>query len=107
MRSVWALKSAYAAASGRISYLVEVDVHALELEVGSTVVPVACQMLFPHVVVSDVNVHSRGVEAMLAGDGLPEGSTDLVTLCGCQLHALHFAFIRTRVARRTHWPVWR
>jgi hypothetical protein len=26
------------------SYLVEVDVHALELEVGSTVVPVACQM---------------------------------------------------------------
>jgi hypothetical protein len=29
---------------GRISYLVEVDVHALELEVGSTVVTVACQM---------------------------------------------------------------
>ena len=28
----------------RFSYLVEVDVHALELEVGSTVVPVACQM---------------------------------------------------------------
>ena len=48
----------------------------------------------PRVVVSDVNVHSRGVEAMLAGDGLPEGSTDLVTLCGCQLHALRFAFIR-------------
>jgi hypothetical protein len=44
---------------------------------------------------------------MLAGDGLPEGSTDLVTLCGCQLHALRFAFIRMRVARRTHWPVWR
>jgi hypothetical protein len=29
-----------------LSYLVEVDVHALELEVGSTVVPVACQMNF-------------------------------------------------------------
>ena len=28
----------------RFSYLVEVDVHALELEIGSTVVPVACQM---------------------------------------------------------------
>jgi hypothetical protein len=48
----------------------------------------------PRSVGSDVNIHSRGVEAMLAGDGLPEGSTDLVTLCGCQLHALHFAFIR-------------
>ena len=31
---------------------------------------------------------------MLAGDGLPEGSTDLVTLCGCQLHVLHFSSVR-------------
>jgi len=31
---------------------------------------------------------------MLAGDGLPEGSTNLVTLYGCQSHALHFAFIK-------------
>ncbi len=34
---------------GLFSYLVEVDVHALELEVRSTVVPVACQMSFPGV----------------------------------------------------------
>ena len=46
MWSVWALERAYAAASGsgRFSYLVEVDVHALELEVGGTVVTVAGQM---------------------------------------------------------------
>lgn len=42
---------------------------------------------------SNVNIHASAVEAMLAGDGLPEGSTDLVTLFGCQLRALHFAFI--------------
>ena len=32
---------------------------------------------------------------MLAGDGLPEGSTDLVTLCGCQSQALHFVSLDT------------
>jgi hypothetical protein len=46
----------------RVTHFVEVDVHALQLEVGSAV------------------VDTRAVEAMLAGDGLPEGSTDLVTL---------------------------
>ena len=46
----------------RFSYLVEVDVHALELEVRSAV------------------VDTRAVEAMLAGNGLPEGGTNLVTL---------------------------
>ena len=45
-----------------MAYLVEVDVHALELEVRGAV------------------VDTGAVEAMLAGDGLPEGGTDLVTL---------------------------
>lgn len=45
-----------------ITYLVEVDVHALELELGGAV------------------VDTVAVEAMLARDGLPESSTDLVAL---------------------------
>lgn len=44
------------------AYLVEVDTHALELELGGTV------------------VDTIAVEAVLARDGLPESSTDLVTL---------------------------
>lgn len=42
--------------------LVEVDAHALELELGGAV------------------VDTIAVEAVLARDGLPESSTDLVTL---------------------------
>jgi hypothetical protein len=49
-------------AAASTTHLVEVDVHALELEVRGAV------------------VDTGAVEAMLAGDGLPEGSTDLVTL---------------------------
>lgn len=45
-----------------MTYFVEVDIHALELEVRGAV------------------VDTGAVEAMLAGDGLPEGGTDLVTL---------------------------
>jgi hypothetical protein len=48
----------------RDAHLVEVDVHALELQVRGAV------------------VDTGAVESMLAGDGLPEGSTDLVTLRG-------------------------
>ena len=44
------------------TYFVEVDVHALELEVRRAV------------------VDTGAVEAMLARDGLPEGGTNLVTL---------------------------
>ena len=44
------------------AYLVEVDVHALELKVGGAI------------------VDTGAVEAMLAGDGLPESGTNLVTL---------------------------
>lgn len=42
--------------------LVEVDTHTLELELGGTI------------------VHTIAVEAVLARDGLPESSTNLVTL---------------------------
>ena len=45
-----------------MTYFVKVDVHALELKVRGAV------------------VDTRAVEAMLAGDGLPEGGTNLVTL---------------------------
>ena len=31
-----------------------------------------------------LHVHASAVQAMLAGDGLPEGGTDLVTLHSCQ-----------------------
>lgn len=48
--------------SSRATYFVEVDVHALELEVRSAI------------------VDTGAVEAMLARDGLPEGGTNLVTL---------------------------
>lgn len=44
------------------AHLVEVDVHALELELGGTI------------------VDTIAVEAVLARDDLPESSTDLVTL---------------------------
>jgi hypothetical protein len=44
------------------TYLVEVDVHALELELGGAA------------------VDTIAVEAVLARDGLPESSTNLVTL---------------------------
>jgi len=44
------------------THLVEVDVHALELEIRSAI------------------VDTGAVEAVLAGDGLPEGGTNLVTL---------------------------
>lgn len=44
------------------TYLVEVDAHTLELELGGSV------------------VDTIAVEAVLARDGLPESSTDLVTL---------------------------
>jgi hypothetical protein len=46
----------------RATYFVEVDVHALELEVRGAV------------------VDTGAVEPMLARDGLPEGGTNLVTL---------------------------
>jgi hypothetical protein len=46
----------------RATYFIEVDIHALELEVRGAV------------------VDTRAVEAMLAGDGLPESGTNLVTL---------------------------
>jgi hypothetical protein len=49
--------------------LVEVDVHALELEIGSSI------------------VDSGSIKAVLARDGLPEGSTDLVTaLSGLEMN---------------------
>lgn len=64
--------------SGR-TYLVEVDVHALKLKVRGTVVPNDCQTL-SRLRVFPIYIHSLTVEAMLAGDGLPEGGTDLVTL---------------------------
>lgn len=51
----------------------------------------------------DIHVHAGAVEAVLAGDGLPEGGTDLVTLFTCQPYALHIIIAGTR----THWPVWR
>jgi hypothetical protein len=44
------------------TYLVEVDAHALKLELGGAI------------------VDTVAVEAVLARDGLPEGSTNLVTL---------------------------
>mgnify|MGYP004727903791 CR=1 FL=1 len=44
------------------TYLVEVDAHTLELELGGTV------------------IDTIAVEAVLARDGLPESSTDLVAL---------------------------
>lgn len=49
------------------AYLVEVDVHALELEVGGAI------------------VDTRAVETVLARDGLPEGGTNLVTLLSVRL----------------------
>lgn len=33
-----------------------------------------------------INIHARAVQAMLPGDVLPEGGTDLVTLYSCQSH---------------------
>jgi hypothetical protein len=45
--------------------LVEVDVHALKLEVRGAI------------------VNTGAIEAVLARDGLPEGSTDLVTALAC------------------------
>lgn len=50
------------------------------------------------------NVHAGAVEAVLAGDGLPEGGTDLVTLHCCQSHAL---LPSSFGCSHTHWPVWR
>ena len=58
-----------ASSEDEIAYLVEVDIHALELEVGSAV------------------VDTRAVEAVLARDGLPEGGTNLVTLLSIRLHS--------------------
>ena len=62
-----------------IAYLVEVDVHALKLKLGGTVVAAT--------IVSGGQSpeywrysHAIGVKAVLAGDVLPEGSTDLVAL---------------------------
>lgn len=52
------------------TYLVEVDVHALELELGRA------------------SIDTIAVEAVLARDGLPKGGTDLVTLSKkCELLA--------------------
>jgi hypothetical protein len=48
--------------------LIEVDVHALELQIGGSI------------------VHSGAVKTVLARDSLPEGSTDLVTaLAGLEM----------------------
>jgi hypothetical protein len=57
--SVW---SFVCQAHSRATYFVEIDIHALKLEVRGAV------------------VDTGAVEAMLAGDGLPEGGTNLVTL---------------------------
>ncbi len=60
--------------------LVEVDVHALELELGGAIVPmgaVSDEGLIEREC-GDRHVHAIAVEAVLAGDGLPGGevSTD-------------------------------
>lgn len=47
---------------GQIKYLIEVDIHALTLEVRCAIVNIGA------------------IEAVLSGNDLPEGSTDLVTL---------------------------
>lgn len=64
-----------------VPYLVEVDVHALELEIRGAIVAANASICnFAVNMRKDFHIHTRAVEAMLAGDGLPEGSTNLVTL---------------------------
>jgi hypothetical protein len=67
-----------------MQYLVEVDVHALKLEVRGAI------------------VNTGAIEAVLARDGLPEGSTDLVTLV-----IVSYRLNEGIGVERTHWPVWR
>ena len=47
--------------------------------------------------VYDLHVHARAVKAVLAGDGLPEGSTDLVALYVCQSYVPSFFHIHHHI----------
>lgn len=76
----------------KLTHLVEVDAHALELELRSAI------------------VDTIAVEAVLARNGLPESSTNLVTLSKhCERARSTFASARHvwRLKLLTHCPVWR
>ena len=83
-----------------MAYLVEVDVHTLELKIRRAIVPVLHQYLLVSLKCCP-NVHAGTVKSMLAGDGLPEGSAYLVALHICQLHIS----LLLQYATHTHWPV--
>jgi hypothetical protein len=53
------------------THMVEVDVHALELEVGGTVVPNKISAAQPTTRNSTLNLLSIAIETVLTGDGLP------------------------------------
>jgi hypothetical protein len=58
-----------------ITYLVEVDVQALELKVRGAVVAVVIRK--GHCPTCPYHLHSRAVKAMLAGDDLPVTGSEL------------------------------
>ena len=58
--------------------LIEVDVHALELELGGAIVPIgAVSEGLIEMGGGDRHIHAIAVEAVLAGDGLPEGEVSI------------------------------
>jgi hypothetical protein len=72
----------------KIAHLVEVDIHALELEVRGAV------------------VDTGAVETMLARDGLPEGGTNLVTLGRVSVFVSMAGFERdVRIDRSEDGPI--
>jgi hypothetical protein len=66
----------------RFAYLIEVDAHALELELRGSVVPIPSPLAnrFTTAVDGYQNIHATAIETVLSGDLLPESSTNLVTL---------------------------
>ena len=113
-----------------VTDLVEVDVHALELELGGAIVPMrAVSEALIGSGVGGEDVHATAVEAVLAGDGLPGGEVSIDGSCArrevvivltrkrhqfgyptrlrsVRLHHWVGRFCSSR-SQLTHWPVWR
>jgi hypothetical protein len=73
------------------AYLVEVDVHALELEVGGAIVAVTPSARAVSIS-SLLYVHAGAIKAVLAGDVLPERRANLIALLYSQSRVVLLRF---------------
>jgi hypothetical protein len=94
--------------SRNIAHLVEIDVHARELEIGGSIIPrLMREEEGCWVAIRMDCLHATAIQTMLARNGLPEGRADLVAL----LRLAH-GMRKKRTCNKkgvilTHWPACR